>query len=310
MDPWDCIVVGAGPAGLSAALILGRARRRVLVLDSGAPRNHAAHAMHGVLGHDGLDPAALRAKGVEELSRYGIEVRPADVDPETAAVTADGVEVDGERARTLIVATGLLDDTPAVEGFAAIYGTSAHTCPYCDGWEHRDERIAVLAAGARASHLGRLLRQWSADVVMLTNGGADPEDEAVLDAVGVPIVRETIERLVSIDGRLTTVEFAGREPLERDALFFHVGMRPRTALAAALGCELNDDGYIVAAAMDRITSVERVYAIGNCAEPMHNVPMAIADGARAGAFVNVRLVEEGVVQPAAGQPARSAAGMR
>ena len=168
----------------------------------------------------------------------------------------------------------------------------------------------MLAAGPRASHLGRLLRQWSADVVLLTNGGAEPDDEAVLDAVGVPVVREPIERFVSTDGRLTAVEFAGRESLERDALFFHVAMRPRTALAAGLGCELNDEGYIVAAPMDRATSVDRVYAVGNCAEPMHNVPMAIADGSKAGALVNFRLVEEGVVQPAGGQPVRSAAGMR
>src|SRR5215211_8676054 len=129
--PWDCIIVGAGPAGLNAALVLGRTRRRVLVLDNGAPRNYATHEMHGVLGHDGLDPAELRAKGVEELARYGVEVRRAVVDPATARVDVDGVEVAGERARTLVIATGLVDDTPRIDGFDAIYGVSAHTCPYC-----------------------------------------------------------------------------------------------------------------------------------------------------------------------------------
>ena len=291
---FDCIIVGAGPAGLSAALTLGRARRRVLVLDSGEPRNHAARAMHGVLGHDGLDPAALRARGADELCHYGIEVRAETV--ETARTVDGGIEVDGRRARTLILATGLMDRTPDVEGFGSIYGISAHTCPYCDGWEHRDERIAVLASGDRAAHLGRLLRQWSSDVVLL----GDVDDEAGLEAVGVPVVREPVERFVAHDGRLTAIELAGRPPLERDALFFHVGLEPRTALAAALGCELDENGYIVAAAGDRQTTVDRVYAIGNCVDPMHNVPMAIADGSLAAVRINVRLVEEGVIQP---QPA-------
>jgi thioredoxin reductase len=294
---WDCIVAGAGPAGLSAALTLGRARRRVLVLDSGAPRNHAAHAMHGVLGHDGLDPAALRARGRAELTRYGIEVRDAEI--ESVRTIEGGVEVDGERARTLILATGMLDATPAVDGFDAIYGVSAHTCPYCDGWEHRDRRIAVLAPVARGDHLGRLLRQWSRDVVLLTGGGPGigPEEQARLTAAGVPVVREQITRLAHDDGRLTAVELEGRQPLERDALFFHLAMRPRTGLAAALGCELDPGGYVTAAPMTRETSVDRVYAAGNCADPSQNVPMAIADGARAGAHLNFRLVEDGLVQP-------------
>jgi thioredoxin reductase len=255
--------------------------------------------MHGVLGHDGLDPAALRAKGVEELARYGVEVRRAAVDPASAAADGDGVDVAGERARTLIVATGLVDETPRVDGFDAIYGVSAHTCPYCDGWEHRDRRIAVLAPVERGDHLGRLLRQWSRDVVLLTGGGPGigPEEEAALAAAGVPVVREPITRLAHDDGRLTAVELEGREPLERDALFFYLAMRPRTGLAAALGCELDAGGYVTAAPMTRETSVDRVYAAGNCADPSQNVPMAIADGARAGAHVNFRLVEDGHVQP-------------
>jgi thioredoxin reductase len=295
---WDCIVVGAGPAGLSAALTLGRARRRVLVLDSGSPRNFAAHAMHGVLGHDGLDPGALRARGVEELGRYGIEVRAAEVDPAQAGAIDDGVELEGQTARTLILATGLLDQTPAIEGFDAIYGISAHTCPYCDGWEHRDERIAVLGPAA----LGRMLRQWSADVVVVGGGeqNIDADDEAALAEIDVPVLRDPIERFVARDGRLTAIELTGRPPLERDALFFNVRMEPRTALAAGLGCGLDDGGFVIAAEQDRQTTVDRVYAAGNCADPMQNVPLAIADGARAALAVNARLVGEGVLQPLAG----------
>src|SRR4051794_19055753 len=130
---WDCIVVGAGPAGLNAALVLGRARRRVLVLDSAQPRNYATHEMHGVLGHDGLDPADLRARGRDELARYGVEVQTAEV--EDAEALDGGARLLSARGadtgRTVLLATGLLDEVPDVAGFADVWGTSAHTCPYC-----------------------------------------------------------------------------------------------------------------------------------------------------------------------------------
>jgi thioredoxin reductase len=266
---FDCIVVGAGPAGLSAALTLGRARRSVLVLDSGSPRNHAARAMHGVLGHDGLSPAELRRRGIEEVARYGVEVRPHAV--ETARAIDGGFELDGISTRTVILATGLLDDTPPVDGFDAIYGVSAHTCPYCDGWEHRDERIAVYATGEAAAHLGPLLRQWSPDTIVL-----DPAD---------------VRRFRHVDGRLTHIELTDGTAIERDALFFNVAMHPRVDLAQQLGCALTEHGFVESAPFDRKTSVGGVYAVGNCADPMLNVPMSIADGARAGVMINVALLE-------------------
>jgi thioredoxin reductase len=271
----DTIVVGAGPAGLSAALTLGRARRKVLVLDSGKGRNYAAREMHGVLGFDGVPPAELRQRGEDELARYGIEVRRAAVDD--ARLVDGGVEVAGERARTLILATGLLDETPDIDGFDAIYGISAHTCPYCDGWEHRDQRIAVYSPHAEArEHLGALLRQWSPHIVVL--------DDPV--------------RFVHEDGRLTAIERASGELVDADALFFNVAMTPRTELAVALGCQLNEHGYIEADPLTRATSVDRVYAVGNCTNAMLNVPMSVGDGARAAVMINFRLVEEGHVQPA------------
>ncbi len=299
---WDCIVVGAGPAGLGAALMLGRARRRVLVLDSEEPRNYAAREMHGVLGHDGLDPAELRRRGREEISRYGIDVRHVKIDPSQARLVDGGVEIAGERARTAVLATGMLDDTPQIDGFDELYGISAHTCPYCDGWEHRDKRIAVYTTMAGGgAHLGSLLRQWSGDVVVLTDGSesVDAEEEAALGALGVPVVRERVTRFAHADGHLTAVELEGAEPVERDALFFGIAMRARTELAVALGCELTDSGLVVADETTRQTTVDRVYAIGNCTNGMHNVSMASGDGARAGAMINHRLVTEGVVQPAA-----------
>src|SRR6478609_7878439 len=189
---WDCIIVGAGPAGLNAALVLGRARWRVLVLDNGAPRNYATHEMHGVLGHDGLDPAHLRARGRTELARYGVEVvtleaQDAEVlDGTVRVVCTDRVE----SARTLLLATGMLDEVPEIPGFADVWGTSAHTCPYCDGFEHRDERLAVLAAGGRGEHLAVLVRRYSDDVVLRTNSPHDlvADQLARVQAIGIPLI--------------------------------------------------------------------------------------------------------------------------
>jgi thioredoxin reductase len=280
---WDTVIVGAGPAGLSAALVLGRARRRVLVLDSGRPRNAAAHAMHGVLGHDGLAPADLRARGRAEIAGYGVTVR--DEPAGELRLDDGGVRVGDELARTVVLATGLLDALPELPGFDAVWGTSAHICPYCDGWEHRDERLAVYAPGERGAKIALLLRQWSPDVVLLTGGG-DAVDAAALD--GIPLVREPVERLDSDGGRLTAVRLAGGRVLERDALFFIIEMRPRTELAAQLGCELREDGTVVVGE-DQQTTVDGVYAAGNCTNSAALIPVAAAEGVKAAVAINMRL---------------------
>jgi thioredoxin reductase len=291
----DCIIVGAGPAGLNAALVLARARRRVLLFDSGSPRNYATHEMHGVLGHDGLDPADLRARGRTELARYGVEVVSADV--RDAAVVDGGVRLtqddSAEVTRTVILATGMLDDVPDVPGFAEVWGISAHTCPYCDGFEHRDERIAVLAAGARGEHLALLLRQWSDDVVLLSNGPHDlaADQLARMHARGVGILETPVVCLDSENGRLRRVRLEDGQAVDREALFFYVGWQVRNELGRALGCELRDDGGIVADS-DQATTVDRVYAAGNCAEPRAMVPTAAGAGVTAAVAINARLTVE------------------
>ncbi len=293
---WDCIVVGAGPAGLNAALVLGRARRRVLVLDGAQPRNYATHEMHGVLGHDGLDPADLRARGRTELGRYGVEVVTAEVQD---AEPLDGtVRVSSSRgtdlARTVLLATGMLDDVPDIPGFAEVWGTSAHTCPYCDGYEHRDERLAILAAGARGEHLAILLRQWSNDVVLLSDGphGLDGDQRARVQALGIPIIETRVVALDSHEGgRLRRLRLDDGETLDRDALFFYVAWQLRSDVARSLGCRLHDDGSIAVDA-SQATTVDRVYAAGNCADPRALVPAAAGSGATAAVAINARLSME------------------
>src|SRR3954454_25093810 len=290
---WDCIIVGAGPAGLNAALVLGRARRRVVVLDDAQPRNHATHEMHGVLGHDGLDPADLRARGRAELARYGVEVVSAEVhdaevlDGVVRLTLALGVGV----ARTVLLGTGMLDEPPDIPGFAGVWGTSAHTCPYCAGFEHRDERLAVLASGARGEHLAILLRQWSDDVVLLTNGPHDlaADQRARVHALGIQIIETPVAALMGDDeGRLRRVDLDNGETLDRDALFFYVGWRLRTDIARKLGCRLRDDGSI-AVDSEQATTVARVYGAGNSAEPRALVPTAAGAGVTAAVAINVRL---------------------
>lgn len=308
---WDCIVVGAGPAGLNAALVLGRARRRVLVLDSAQPRNYATHEMHGVLGHDGLDPADLRARGRAELARYGVEVVTAKVeDAETVDGAARLFSARGaDIGRTVLLATGMLDEVPDIAGFADVWGTSAHTCPYCDGFEHRDERLAVLAAGERGEHLAVVLRQWSDDVVLLSNGPHNlaADQLARVQALGIPITETPV---VALDrdatGRLRRVHFEDGGMLYRDALFFYVGWQLRTEVARALGCQLRDDGSIAVDA-SQATSIDRIYAAGNCADARALVPAAAGSGVTAAVTINARLSFEDADQAVADSGARAPA---
>jgi thioredoxin reductase len=290
---WDCIVVGAGPAGLNAALVLGRARRRVLILDDGQPRNYATQEMHGVLGHDGMDPSDLRARGRAEIARYEVELVAAEV--EDAAVIDGGVRLawaqGADVARTVLLATGMLDEVPDIPGIAEIWGTSAHTCPYCDGFEHRDERLAVLAAGARGEHLAVLLHQWSDDVVLLTDGphALEADQLARLKALDIPIVETPV---LTLDGdgtgRLQRVRLDDGRTLGRDALFFYAGWHLRTELARTLECGLPEDGSIAVDA-SQATTVDRIYAAGNCTDPRALVPAAAGSGVTAAVAINARL---------------------
>ena len=294
---WDVVVVGGGAAGLSAALMLGRARRRTVVVDAGSPRNRFAAHMHGVLGHEGRDPAELLARGRAEVAAYGVEVRPGAVD--RLDETADGVRVtlaDGSTldARAAVVTTGISDDLPDVPGLAERWGTSVLHCPYCHGWEVRDRRLGVLTTSPLSLHQAELVRQWSDRVTVFTAGlgGLDEATERRLRARGTALVAAPVTRVTGgTDGALVVHTDDG-STVELDALFTGGTPRPHDGFLTHLGLERAESpvGSFLAVDATGRTSNERIWAAGNVVAAWATVPVAISAGAMAGAHVNATLV--------------------
>ncbi len=284
----DALVVGGGPAGLSAALVLARARRHVIVCDVGQPRNAAARASHNYLTRDGIAPREFLTMARREVLRYGVELR----DVEVVRLEANGrrfgaVLADGSRivSRTTLLATGLADRVPMIDGIAPLYGKSVHHCPYCDGYEWRDRPIAVYGCGLHGSELAHALLGWSADVVLLTNGATR------LDAARVRIDSRRITRLEGRGGFLRHVVFAQGERLARAALFFATGHHQACALARELGCRFSPKGAILTG-RDQATSVPRLYAAGDADRDTQFVVVAAAEGARAAVHMNLAMLRE------------------
>jgi thioredoxin reductase len=294
---FDVIVVGGGPAGLSAALILGRCRRRVLVVDSGQYRNAVSQEMHGFLSRDCTDPAELRRIAREQLRRYDtVEVRSGKVTD--ALRTEAGFDVkfaDGARlsCRKLLLATGVVDELPNLDGFTDIYGRSAFHCPYCDGWEWRDRRLAAYGEGAKAKALALELLGWSRDIVVLTDGdaGLPTEERDLLVRNGIQLDERRIARLDSEDGQLTAIRFTDGGVLERDALFFATPTEQGCAIAEDLGCNFTDRGSVATRSYEK-TNVPGLYVAGDASRYVDLVIVAAAEGAMAAFAINTELLKE------------------
>ena len=285
-DNADVVVVGGGPAGLSAALILGRARRAVIVCDDGRPRNAPSHALHGFLTRDGEHPQQLRAIAFDQLRVYGIEVRAQAVVDATRAGAQFMVRLEGGaaiNARALLLATGVDDELPAIEGFEALYGRSVFHCPYCDGWELRDEPLGAFGPGTKGYKLAVALTTWSADVVLFTGAtpGLSRQERATLAALRIPVHREPIARLEGVDGRLERVVLAGGASVSRRGLFFKTGVRQRSRLAMQFGCEVTPKGVVRTNRLEG-TRVPGLYVAGDASEDVQLAIVAAAEGAKAG----------------------------
>jgi thioredoxin reductase len=266
---FDVIIAGGGPAGLEAALILGRARRRVLLCDTGEPRNAVTGVMHGFLSRDGLDPAELRRIAVDELGRYPtIELRPVAVAaarPASSGFTVSLADGSQETADRLILATGVVDELPDMPGLDELWGRAVFHCSYCDAFERSDQPLAVIDTAATAGFYALQLSGWSPDVVLCTNGPAEiPEEErAGLSARGIALREESIVRLES-DGDGARIVFDDGPPLHRQAIFLRPPTRQRSDLAAQLGCNAFDDGSIEVNDFGQ-TTVPGVFAAGDMA---------------------------------------------
>ena len=295
---YDVVIVGGGAAGLSAALMLGRARRRVLVVDARAPRNAKAAHMHGYLSRDGMPPLELLEVGRDEVLSYG-GVIVTDY-AEKAEQTADGFRVTlasgcVATGRQLLVTTGLTDVLPEVPGLAGLWGEDVHVCPYCHGWEVRDGALATLATGPFSTHHTLLLRQWTADLTYFLNGHPlQDADRAKLTARGVRVEERPVRRVVEQDGRLSAIELADGTRIEREALFLVPRLEPNSALLDALGCEKDaESGWVTTSVAGR-TSVPGVWVAGNVADPTNGVIAAAGAATLTAAQINAALVEADV----------------
>lgn len=295
---YDVVIVGAGPAGLSAALILGRARRRVLVCDTGKPRNGVSHAMHGYLSRDGVPPLEFLRIGREQLAQYDtIELRKVEVTAarceSDARFRVDLAEGESIQARKLLIATGVTDNVPELPGFRELYGSSVFHCPYCDGWEFRDQPIAIYGRGARGYGLALELTGWSRNLTLCTDGPCEIEGEALarLTRLDIGVRENRVERLDGRDGALERVVFANGDSLAVKALFFTTGQRQQSELAISLGCHLNEKGTVRTGKYET-THLPGLYVAGDASRDVQWVVVAAAEGAEAAFAINTDLLKE------------------
>lgn len=294
MDELDAIIVGGGPAGLSCALVLGRCRRRIVVIDAGKPRNRRAVRSHGFLTRDGVPPAELLAIGRAEIARYDVPV----VDDAVTRIERAGevwrVETathDAFASRRLVLATGMNDVLPDVPGIDALFGKAVHVCPYCDGWENRDRRLASWARAAEAEKALGLLT-WSRDVVLFTDGErVEPDLRARLTRHGVAIHEEKVARLEHRGEELVAVVLANGARVERDAIFVQLGERQAAPFAVDLGCALGANHTVCAGRGER-TGVPGVWVVGDASHDLQFLAVAVAEGVKAACAINTELREE------------------
>ncbi|MEO8433721.1 MAG: NAD(P)/FAD-dependent oxidoreductase [Pyrinomonadaceae bacterium] len=293
----DVVIVGAGPAGLSAALILGRCRRRVLIIDAGRPRNAASHALHGYLTRDGIEPAELLRIGREQLQPYtSVELRAGEVIAASSVSGRFEIMLKNEkplRSKKLLLATGVVDHLPDIEGLSEFYGRSVFHCPYCDGWEMRDQPLAVYGREDRGAGLALELTAWSKDLVVCSDGPAKlkPAEREQLASLNIAVREERISRLEGTDGRLERIVFASNQVLERRGMFFNTGQDQGCDLAAKLGCEFTERGAVRTGDFE-MTNVPGLFVAGDASRAVQLSIVAAAEGAEAAFAINKALIQE------------------
>lgn len=293
---YDVIIVGGGPAGLSAALMLGRCRRRVLLCDAGHPRNERSQALHGFLTRDGIAPCDLLHIGRDQLTPYGVDIRSVTVtdacpdDHGFAATLAGGERVS---SRKLLIATGVVDRLPPIEGIDECFGGSVFHCPYCDAWEVRDQPLAVYGRRRHGAELALSLKTWTADLVLCSDGAANLTnmERQRLERQAIPVHEQRIERLESAGGQLERIVFRDGSSLTRRAMFFSTAQHNRSDLAARLGCAFTRRGVVKTNSFG-MAGVPGVFVAGDASRDVQFVVVAAAEGAKVAFAINHELQRE------------------
>jgi thioredoxin reductase len=304
MDIQDCIIVGGGPAGLNAAVVLGRCRRKVLLFDTGTYRNRYSHGMHNYLTRDGILPMEFLQISLQETKKYGVQLVNKMI---TNARKNDAglfivKDLDGKMyySKKLLIATGLTDKLPDIPGFKELYGKSVHHCPYCDGWEVSDKQLGVYARNKSGYELALALKGWSENVTYFADGKnkLKPAEVETLAANNISIISYPIERLESDGGKLKELVFKNGESRPCDALFFVNGFDQQCNLAETFGCNMTKKGVVLTNRFQQ-TNIEGLYVAGDASKDMHFVVVAAAEGAKAGVLINKELQKELTIQPTA-----------
>jgi len=295
----DIVIVGGGAAGLSAALVAGRCRRSVLLCDDGHPRNEASHAVHCLLGNEGMPPIELLAKGRKELHAFGHvalrEDKVVSIQPKQTQFTVTCASGFTAVARKVLLTTGLQDEVPQIDGIKSLYGHTVHHCPYCDGYESSDKPIAIYGKGDKGAGLALMMKQWSFDVVLCTDGKPDISSEmwSRLEERGIEIYCEKIVKLEgNNEGHLQRICFADGTALDRAAMFFTTSCVQRSDLSQMLGCRRDEKGGIITDPETEESSVRGVYVAGDASRDVLLVAVAIAEGAKAAVAINRALLKD------------------
>jgi thioredoxin reductase len=302
---YDVVIVGGGPAGLSAALLLGRCRRRVLVCDSGNPRNASSTALHGYLTRDGTAPLDLLRLGRDELTQYGVELRDvvvSNVDRSGDAFDVTLGESEIVNAHAVLLATGVRDALPAVPGMAECYGISVHHCPYCDGWEHRGQPLAVLGHGTSGAALALSLRTWTDQVTLCANGPARLKLQLreQLAAQHVVVEERPVAHVEHVLGQVTAIRLRDGGVVPCEGIFFSGAQAQHCDLPKRLGCEFTQKGTVKTDHLGQ-TCVPGIFVVGDASRDVQFAIVAAAEGAKAGVAINKALQARAGLTVAAGR---------
>jgi thioredoxin reductase len=297
MDLYDVIIIGGGPAGLNAAVVLGRSRRKVILFDTGKYRNITSHGIHNYLTRDGIKPASFLALARKDALRYGTLIRKNEIVFARQINKKHFIVKDSRgikyQSRKLLVATGLMDRKPGLKGFDQFYGTSVFHCPYCDAWEVRDKQIGVYASSKAGFELALALRSWSKEIIYFTNGKKiiDNKQARVFKQYNIRVINEKIQSLEGKNRKLRSVLLANGQEIPCEAIFFSNGYSPQSHLVEMMGCRLTKKKEVITNRFQQ-TNIPGLFVAGDASRDVHFVVVAAAEGAKAGVIINKELQKE------------------